>query len=324
MQLYALDGNPIPDGAFVGTVVTPDGVRLRYARWRTTARRSQGTVCLLQGRGESVEKYFETVGDLRRRGFAVATFDWRGQGGSDRRLRNQLKAHVDSFAEYDRDLEAFSQQVMLPDCPPPHYAIGHSMGALIALRAARDNRSRFGRMVLTGPLVAFGPTRPPQPAACRMAAVMTAGGLGEISAHGQAAETIAHIPFEGNRLTGDMSRFARIRAIAEKLPQVGVEGPTYGWLYAACRAMREASAPDFAQAIKVPTLIVIGALDRVVSVGAVERLAAEMRTGGQVVIAGAEHELLMERDSIREQFFAAFDAFIPGSQSAIAGRAAAR
>jgi lysophospholipase len=313
MQLYAIDGNPIPDGAVVGTVVTPDGVRLRYGRWRTTARRSLGTICILHGRGESIEKYFETTSDLRRRGFVVATFDWRGQGGSDRHLSNPMKGHVDSFAEYDRDLEAFSQQVMLPDCPPPHYALGHSMGALVALRASAGARSRYARMVLSGPFIAFGPTRPPQPIPCRIAAFMTAIGLGEISARGQAAETIAHIPFEGNRLTDDPRRFARNRAIAEKLPEVSVEGPTYGWLYASCRASREARAPDFARSIKVPTLFVVGALDRVVSVGAVERLAAEMRPGGQVVIAGAQHELLMERDSIREQFFAAFDAFIPGS-----------
>jgi lysophospholipase len=115
-----------------------------------------------------------------------------------------------------------------------------------------------------------------------------------------------------------------MRAIAEKLPQIAVEGPTYGWLHAVCRAMREAGAPDFAPAIRIPTLIVTGALDRVVSVSAVERLAAEMRSGGQVVIAGAEHELLMERDPIREQFFAAFDAFVPGSQNVPAARIGAR
>ena len=180
MQLYAIDGNPIPDGAVVGTVVTPDGVRLRYGRWRTTARRSLGTICILHGRGESIEKYFETTADLRRRGFAVATFDWRGQGGSDRHLSNPMKGHVDSFAEYDRDLEAFSQQVMLPDCPPPHYALGHSMGALVALRASAGARSRYARMVLSGPFIAFGPTRPPQPIPCRIAALMTAIGLGEM------------------------------------------------------------------------------------------------------------------------------------------------
>ena len=313
MELLAIDGNPVPDGATVGMVVAADGVRVRFARWRTTARRSQGTVCVLQGRGEAIEKYFETIGDLRKRGFAVATFDWRGQGGSERRLRDPMKAHVDSFAEYDRDLEAFVQQVVLPDCSPPYYALAHSTGGLVALRAAHDGRSRFARMVLAAPLVAFGPTRPPAPFASWLATVTTAIGLGEVSAPGQAAETMISVPFEGNRLTGDPARFALSKNLAIKLPQLFVNGPTFGWLYAAYRASREASDPAFAPAIKVPTLIVIGALDRVASVSAVERLAAEMRAGGQVVIAGGEHELLMERDTIREQFFAAFDAFVPGS-----------
>ena len=30
--------------------------------------------------------------------------------------------------------------------------------------------------------------------------------------------------------------------------------------------------------------------------------------------SGAEHEVLMERDAVREQFWAAFDAFIPGTR----------
>jgi lysophospholipase len=313
MELFAIDGNPVPDGAIVGTVVAADGVRVRFARWRTTARRSQGTVCILQGRGEAIEKYFETITNLRERGFAVAAFDWRGQGGSERRLRDAMKGHVDSFAEYDRDLEAFVQQVVLPDCLSPYYALAHSIGGLIALRAAAEGNSRFARMVLSAPLIDSGPTRPSWPIASRLAAAMTALGLGELSAWGQAAETMVNIPFEGNRLTGDPARFALNKRLAAELPQLFVRGPTYSWLYAASRAMDEAREPSFAAAIRVPTLFVIGALDRVVSVTAVERLASEMRSGGQVVIAGGEHELLMERDRVREQLLAAFDAFVPGS-----------
>ena len=124
---------------------------------------------------------------------------------------------------------------------------------------------------------------------------------------------MANIPFEGNKLTGDPERFRRNKELAVRLPQIFVEGPTYGWLYAAYRACGEAADPDFAAAIKVPTLIVVGALDTVISVPAAERLASEVRTGGQVVIAGGLHELLQERDAVREQFFAAFDSFIPGA-----------
>ena len=100
----------------------PDGVQLRHARWDATRGPRRGTVCLFQGRGEFIEKYFEVIADLRRRGFAVATMDWRGQGGSTRLLANPRKGHVRSFAEFDRDLAHFMQEVVLPDCPAPYIA----------------------------------------------------------------------------------------------------------------------------------------------------------------------------------------------------------
>ncbi len=313
MELYPLDDNPVPAGSVVGAIATSDGVTLRYARWPAAGRRALGTVCLFQGRGEMIERYFEVVGDLRKRGFAVAAVDWRGQGGSERRLRKGRKAHVDSFEEYDRDLDAFMHQVALPDCPGPYYALAHSTGGLVCLRAAHDGRTRFARMVLTAPLIGLGNTRPSQPTVYSVAAIVTALGLGEIDLPGRRATAIERMKFEDNPLTSDARRFARNREIAMRLPQVSVGVPTFGWLYAACKAMAEAADEDFAPAIGIPTLIVAGSVDRVVSVAAMEALAGELRGGSLLVIPGARHEILMERDRLREQFFAAFDAFVPGS-----------
>jgi len=83
MNLVSIPANPVPDAVVSGTIKTPDGVSLRFARWEPPPGR-KGTVCLFQGRSEFIEKYFETVRDLRARGFAVATLDWRGQGLSER------------------------------------------------------------------------------------------------------------------------------------------------------------------------------------------------------------------------------------------------
>ncbi|MFZ0104820.1 MAG: alpha/beta hydrolase, partial [Pseudolabrys sp.] len=79
MKLVSIPANPVPDGVVVGAIKTSDGVNLRFARWAPPPGR-KGTVVVMQGRAEFIEKYFETVRDLRARGFAVATFDWRGQG----------------------------------------------------------------------------------------------------------------------------------------------------------------------------------------------------------------------------------------------------
>ena len=80
----------------------------------------------------AVAAAFQPVMDsLRARGFAVTAIDWRGQGLSDRGLSDRHKGYVRDFSEYDLDLEAFMREVVLPDCPPPLFAIGHSTGATV-------------------------------------------------------------------------------------------------------------------------------------------------------------------------------------------------
>ncbi len=121
MQLVGIAETRCPavrsSGAFEGY----DGNPMRFARWEPTRGPARGTVCVFTGRSEFIEKYFEVVSDLRRRGFAVAVMDWRGQGGSYRPLSNPRKGWVRSFSEYDRDLDCFMEQVVKPNCPTPYY-----------------------------------------------------------------------------------------------------------------------------------------------------------------------------------------------------------
>ena len=108
MDLISIPANPVPENAVSGMLKTRDGLNVRFARWAPPPGR-KGTVCLFQGRAEFIEKYFETVRELHARGFAVATMDWRGQGGSARSLSNPRKGHVKSFDQYDRDLAEIAQ-----------------------------------------------------------------------------------------------------------------------------------------------------------------------------------------------------------------------
>ena len=93
----------VSPGTVTGMLKTPDGVALRFARFEPPAGR-RGTVCVFPGRTEWIEKYFETVRDLRNRGFAVALLDWRGQGLSERALADRRKGYVRDFAQYEIDL----------------------------------------------------------------------------------------------------------------------------------------------------------------------------------------------------------------------------
>ena len=153
MDLVATPKNPIPLGASVGYIDVRKGIRLRYASWQSSLEDRRGTVCIFPGRTEYIEKYFEAVGELRRRGFAVAVLDWRGQGGSSRLARNPLKGHVNDFAEYEEDLAHFMKGVVLPDCPTPYFALAHSMASTVLFKASTKRGCWFSRMVMIAPMV---------------------------------------------------------------------------------------------------------------------------------------------------------------------------
>src|SRR5262249_17017838 len=130
MDLIATPKNPIPLAPSSGLIEIRKGLGIRFASWQSVLKERRGTVCILPGRTEFIEKYFEVVGELRRRGFAVAVLDWRGQGGSSRLTRNPLKGHINDFAEYEEGLAHFMKAVVLPDWPTAYFDLAPSIAAV--------------------------------------------------------------------------------------------------------------------------------------------------------------------------------------------------
>jgi lysophospholipase len=311
MELVSIPANPAPEGAMVGMLRTPDGVGLRFARWHPPPGR-KGTLCIFPGRAEFIEKYFEVVNDARERGFAVAMIDWRGQGLSQRALGDRNKGYVRSFSDYDTDLETLIKEVVLPDCPPPLFALGHSMGASVLLRAAYRGRRWFDRMVLSAPMIVLA-GRAASRGAKITARTLRYLGMGGAYVPGGGPSPVAMRPFIGNPVTSDPVRYARTAAIVEAEPDLGLAAPTIAWVDAAFRAMAEMAEPSYPTRIRQPLLILAAGEDELVSTPAIGEFAQRLRAGAHLVISGARHEILMERDRFRSQFLAAFDAFVPGS-----------
>jgi lysophospholipase len=311
MTLVSIPANPVPDNVVSGTIRTPDGAELRFARWAPPAGR-KGTVCVFTGRGEQIEKYFETVRDLRDRGFAVAMIDWRGQGHSSRRLRDPRKGYVRDFSDYEIDVEAFVRQVVLPDCPPPHFALAHSMGGTVMLRLAHAGKRWFDRMVLSAPMIDL-PGRLTSFPVRAFVKVLRLTGQGGRYVPGGSDRLTGTDSFINNPLTSDPVRYARNAAILEEDPTLGLASPTVAWADTAFGAMRAFRAYDYPSRIRQPILMLAASNDAVVSTSAIEEFAYHLRAGSHLVIAGAKHEILQEQDRYRAQFWAAFDAFVPGT-----------
>ncbi len=313
MTLVSIPANPVPDDVVSGVLKTADGVSLRFARWAPPAGR-KGTVCVFTGRAEQIEKYFETVSDLRDRGFAVAMIDWRGQGGSQRDLSDVRKGYVRRFGDFEIDVEAFYRQVVLPDCPPPYFALAHSMGGAVMLRLAHSGKRWFERMVLSAPMIDLPGRATSFPVRALLLAMRLAG-LGGRYVPGGNDLLVGKTSFADNPLTSDPVRYARNAAILDEDATLGIASPTVAWADTAFRAMHGFRETHYPARIRQPILMIAAGNDTIVSTPAIEEFAYHLRCGSHLVIPGAKHEILQEQDRYRGQFWAAFDAFVPGSST---------
>jgi len=304
-EFIQIPSNPVPEGGEIITIDTADGAKLRAAIFPT--ENARGTVVLLNGRCEFIEKYFEVIEDLRGRGFSVATMDWRGQGLSSRMLKDPLKGHILDFGIFKSDLRNFIEDIVRPRLPGPAILMTHSMGGLPSLLLLADGYDYFARAVLCAPM-----TRIPQSRNMRAFTRMLAGaansfGLSNSNVAGVKEYSMA---FEGNQLTSDPQRHERFRTLQSTAPNACVFALTYGWLHAAIKAMDDIHKPGRLDGVKTPVLIISAEKDALVDPSDHCELAAANSAIECITIKGALHEILMERDEIRDQYWKAFDDFV--------------
>jgi lysophospholipase len=293
-----------------GTPAKAGPVRLRGARFAADpATAPRGTCALLNGQTEFIEKYFEVIDALRQRGFAVATMDWRGQGGSQRFLADDSrKGYVRDFTEYDDDLAAFLDQIVAPMGDARPVALAHSMGGHNLLRTLARKPDGFAKAVLTAPMVAVS-FRGYAAWIVRLVTVLQNRlGRGQAWVWGMEERDPHRMTFARQMVTSDEARFLRTQEILRAHPDLRLAGATWAWLGAALRSMAwlKTQGPK----ITTPLLVIGAGADRIVLTAQTRAFAARLPNARYIEIAGAGHEMLMERDVFRAQWWQAFDAFM--------------
>jgi lysophospholipase len=309
MQLYETADNPSPRGAEVYAAHTRGNKRIRAMTAPALTKNSKGTVVFLNGRADFLERYFETMGEMQRRGFHIAGFDWRGQGGSQRLLRDHLRGHIRSYREYDEDLRTVMEGVVTKNCPGPYYAIGHSTGGHILLRAL-SRKKWFKKAIVTSPLMEMQYGNWPKGLAFLLAAIATAFGFGWCYLPGFKQPPFLLRGFEGNPLTSDATRWKRDLNLLQQHPNLGVGGPTFAWLVATMLSFKDLHRRRKSQGLNCPVMMILAGRERVVDNKAAHRYAANMPGVSVVTIAQSLHEVMLESDAVRKEFWAAFDSYV--------------
>jgi lysophospholipase len=245
--------------------------------------------------------------------------DWRSQGASERHRSGNRAGHVRTFDEYDHDLGAVLMHGVEPIqkeraakglAPLPVIALAHSMGAHILLRFLHDHPRRLAGAVMTAPMLGVE-TQPYSPDYTKWVTFL-------LNLRRPSARLLFNVEdrdpitlaFEDNLVTSDRARYERNQAYLKAQPFLRIYGPTFGWLGAAFQSMRRMMRSGFAEAISTPLLIVGAGRDRLVINAATREFVKRLPNATYVELEDSEHEILMEKDSIRARFWSEFDAFV--------------
>lgn len=302
-----------------GTVEFPkmaDGVRIRIATFPAPAGGTAGTILMLTGFTEFIEKGLESIAALRARGYGVVTFDWRGQGLSDRLLPHRRKGHISDMQHFLNDLEEVLKITRFAELPGPHVIMGHSMGGHLALRAVHDHPDLFERAVLCAPMADILTGTWPRMLAYGLAKTAVRLGLGDCFIPRAGPYVSGQMRYENNPLTTDRARFERIHEQIEINPDVALGGPTFAWVYSAFRSIRLVKRPSYLSHIRIPVLILSAGRERIVSNAGQREIAMMLPDARLVSFADGAHELLLECDAVRHAVWTEIDGFLASSKAA--------
>lgn len=286
---------------------------MTFSRWRAadewTLRRfdwpaeaaARGSLLFLGGRGDFIEKYLEALHHWHGRGWNLAGFDWRGQGGSGRLLADPLICHLDSFDPLLDDLAAFIA-AWTAETPAPHVAVAHSMGAHLILRLLGERGGRIDAAVLLAPMIGL------KGAPAGMVRTLSAGAI----ALGRGRRRIweGDIGNVGGRMTTSHERTEDKLWWKAHRPEIASGAPSWGWLNAAGRSILAARPGLKRLPAEVPLLMLVSRNDPVVGIGAIRRLAARLPQARLRLLSGRSHELLRESDAVRLPVLAEIDRFL--------------
>ena len=301
--LISIPEAPAPKGAQAAWLQGAGDVRLRTA-WFPLPGTARGAAFLSPGRTEPIEKYFETIQDLHRRGFEVLAHDWRGQGLSQRLLPDPLKGHADGLEPFLSDVHAVLEHNR-SRLTGPVVAVAHSMGAALMLLALARGEGPFAGAILSAPMLAVSTEPAPRAAARIIASSMKLSGLGDAYAI-KGADPLKEA-FDGNHLTHDQARYARYKAQLRACPELRLGGVTWGWLDFALRLESEIARPGLLESVRAPVRIVGAGAESLVLNPPMQDAARRLPAGSYAEIPDARHEILMETDERRDQFWWEFD-----------------
>jgi lysophospholipase len=286
--------SPWADLGQVGTFNGVDGKDIGYISFVEPT--SADAIIILNGRTENYLKYLETAYDLRGLGLSIYMMDHRGQGHSERVLSDRDKGYVKNFDDYVKDLKTLVDNVVKPAGHGRIFLVAHSLGGAVATRFAQTYPGKVHALILSAPMLQINTSPYPESLAYAAARTLTWFWQGESYAPGRGSYSTE--TFEEQTLTTSEVRYAMGESKLAAYPELRLGGPTNRWLSESIWATWKAGW--YANKLTMPVLLFQAGNDQIVNPGRQNSICSAAPDCELVALPGAEHELLIESDSIRD------------------------
>jgi len=306
-EVYLIDENPMPANGQVGYLRSRDGKLLRNGVFMPEGP-ARGTIVLMTGYSEFLEKYFEAIGDLTGLGYCVALLEWRGHGLSDRESSVSERLHLDDFDQNIEDLEDRYERLVRGHCPAPYFGLAHSMGGQISLRVAQKHPDWFTALAQSAPMYGI-----------RMPFIFRLIHWAVTSVLIRLKDGDSWSPIDPpmrkldgppvNIITHDEKRFARGEKLWRTDTRLLISGRSLGWSYTTFKTMKKTIKANFLRSVSVPLFIGTSEDELLVDNRAHAIVLAHVPNAQGKFYPKARHELLMEKDATREAFIKDVDDF---------------
>lgn len=302
-----------PEGWSTGFFSNPStGHRLSYSyALHPTA---VAAAVVTPGITEFSEKYFETARDLYARGFHVFFMNWYYQGRSGRFADNPQKRHSDGFDTDISDLHAYIHQIVRGACPQGALVLlAHSTGGNVGLRYLLDHPGVFRAAAFSAPLLGVhGLDWLPLQAWYCISTLLKPWHSAYVPGGGDWDASVRTADAQ-DKFSGDPVRAALHNYWCIQEPQVQCGSPTLGWLHHAFASMLVLHRAGAVEKISIPCMLAAAGKDTIVDSNAVVGIARRIPGARLVYLEDSRHEILMERDGIRNRFWGEFDKMLEES-----------
>lgn len=258
---------------------------------------SKKLMILVNGRAENLLKWSVLAHRFFRAGYDVLVMDHRGQGFSDRLLKDPQKGYIDEFAYYAEDLNCLVKKITDEFHYDQIHLTAHSMGGLISSYYLAYYDHPVQKAVFSAPFWGIPTKHPIRDALFLNMMMLFHQGDRYLFGHGAYQEKD---PFK-NDLTHNPESIKIQNATVGQNPNLALGGATMRWVHCCWQAIEKLN--EVLAKIEIPVLVFEAEEDQIVNNDQLKEQVTWLERGELFTVPHAKHELLFEIEKISAPIF---------------------